>query len=87
MAQGKRGIQVKVVEAEDGIQIHLIGTRASGFNVELLQACVQNIFTCADRNLCFDRGLTITENCFRSLVGHDMATKCMTEGFGLAKTG
>jgi hypothetical protein len=77
-------IRVRVEETQEGLAFHLHGPAAKGLDRQLIQDCASAVFACARENDCFDRGLTITQACVRTVGGHDQEADCVKRGFGLS---
>lgn len=77
--------KVQVALTDDGVQINLVGDRARRFDAQLIEDCLNSLFACAETNDCLEGGLTLTSQCVKTLVGHDMQSDCMAGGFGLVE--
>ncbi len=80
-----RQTKVQVALTDDGVQINLLGDRARRFDAQLIEDCLNSLFACAEANGCLEGGLTLTSQCLKTLVGHDMQCGCMSRGFGLVE--
>ena len=81
------GIDVRAELEGETATLRISGTRIANVDVRLLEQCASALMACADRNACFDRGLSITEHCISTIANHDRELQCVSKGFGFAQAG
>src|SRR5689334_10686032 len=52
-------------------------------NAQLIESCLNDLLDCAARNGCLEKGLKITDKCLATIAGHNLASGCCSEAFGI----
>jgi len=73
---------VKVELTGNRLSFHVSGPRVAKANTQLLNECLDVLMECAEKNGCFDRGLSAL--CLETIANHDKQSKCITKAFGFA---
>jgi hypothetical protein len=71
---------VKVEHANDRLSLHFQGAHLAKANAQLLTECFNALFECAEKNGCFEKGLSAI--CLSTIAEHDRKSRCISSAFG-----
>jgi hypothetical protein len=70
--------------ALEGVALEIQGSQDVKVNGALLEDCLREMITCATRSGCLASGeVRLTDTCVETLLKHNEATNCISQGFGL----
>jgi hypothetical protein len=71
---------VHVEKQADRISFHVTG--APNANTQLLNECMAELMACAEKNDCFNKGLSVA--CLSAITDHNKKSQCVSKAFGFA---
>jgi len=69
--------------ALQGVSLEIQGSQDVKVNGALMEDCVREMISCASRSGCLASGeVRLTDSCAETLLKHNEATNCISQGFG-----